>query len=57
MNAIWWAIEFSDGTSGFMKMSEGVCIGVYRADGTKVQPEEKVEYTCIATNVAAPSWA
>jgi hypothetical protein len=40
-----------------MKMSNGACLGVFRADGTPIQPDEKVEYTCTSMDVAAPSWA
>lgn len=57
MDATWWAIIFADGTSGYMQVLGGSCAGVYRADGTLVQPEEKVEYTCIDMNALAPSWA
>jgi hypothetical protein len=56
MNTQWWAIVFSDDSTGYMQMDNGYCIGVYRADGKLVEPEEKVEYTCVATNVEAPSW-
>lgn len=53
----WWAIVFSDGQTGYMKMEEGECLGAYYADGTLLSPEEKVEYTCVDMNAAAPSWA
>lgn len=54
---IWFEITFSDNSSGYQKMDSGNCIGVYRADGTVVLPEEKVEYTCVDENAAAPDWA
>lgn len=57
MEIIWWGIVFSDGSTGYMKMNAGYCMGVFRADGTVVRPEEKVEYTCVNMDVAAPSWA
>jgi len=57
MDIVWWAIEFIEGASGYMKMSNGTCLGVFRADGTPVQPDEKVEYTCTSMDTAAPSWA
>jgi hypothetical protein len=53
----WFAITFSDNSTGYQKMEDGLCIGVYRADGTTVSPEEKVEYTCTNDNAAAPTWA
>lgn len=52
----WFAITFSDGSTGYQKMEDENCIGVYRADGTVVLPEEKVEYTCTDSNAPAPSW-
>ena len=54
---MWRAIIFSDETTGYMKIELGNCLGVYRADGTVVLPEEKVEYTCVDENAAAPDWA
>ena len=55
---MWWAIQFSDNSAGYMKMSaENACDGVYRADGTLISPEEHIEYTCIDMNAVAPSWA
>jgi len=53
---MWWAIVFSDNSTGYMKMDFGNCLGVYRANGTAVSPEEKVEYTCVDENAAAPDW-
>jgi hypothetical protein len=56
----WWSIQFTAGHSGagYMKMQNGMCIGVYLEDGTEVLPEEQVEYTCVQTDdVAPPSWA
>lgn len=54
----WWAIIFADGqTTGYMKMQDGSCLGVYYADGTAIGPEDKVEYTCVDMNAAAPAWA
>lgn len=57
MDIIWWEIVFSDGTTGYLKMCDRSCQGVFRADGTVVGPDEKVEYTCVSMNAAAPSWA
>lgn len=54
---MWWAIVFSDNSTGYQKMDSGNCIGVYRADGTLISPEEAVEYTCVDENAAAPDWA
>lgn len=54
---MWWAIEFNDGSAGYIQMSEVLhCLGVYRADGTQVSNEEHVEYTCVDMNAAAPTW-
>jgi hypothetical protein len=52
----WFEITFSDNSTGYQKMEDGYCIGVYRADGTVVSPEEAVEYTCTNDNATAPSW-
>jgi hypothetical protein len=52
----WFEITFSDNSTGYQKMEDGYCIGVYRADGTPVSPEEAVEYTCVNDNAAQPSW-
>lgn len=54
---MWWAIVFSDNSTGFQKMDSGNCIGVYRSDGTLISPEEAVEYTCVNDNAIAPDWA
>ena len=55
---MWWAITFKDNSAGYMKMSEEFeCQGVYRADGTLISPEDKIEYTCTDMNASAPSWA
>lgn len=54
---MWWSIEFNDSSTGYMKMQEGNCIGVYRDDGTLISPEEHIEYTCTDMNAAKPSWA
>ena len=54
----WWGIEFSSGFTGtgYMKMQDGVCLGVYLEDGTLV--ETPVEYTCVQMDgVTPPSWA
>ena len=54
----WWGIEFfgSHTGTGYMKMQDGNCLGVYFGDGTPVA--EPVEYTCVQTDgVAPPSWA
>lgn len=53
----WFEIVFSDNLTGYQKMEDMVCIGVYRADGTLVSPEEAVEYTCTNDNATAPAWA
>lgn len=53
----WFEITFSDNSTGYQKMEDGLCIGVYRADGTMLSPEEAVEYTCTNDNATAPSWA
>lgn len=53
----WFEITFSDESTGYQKMEDGYCIGVYFADGTAVSPEEHVEYTCTNDNATAPSWA
>jgi len=54
---MWWAIEFNDNSAGYMKMQDGNCEGVYRADGTLISSEEHIEYTCVDMNAEAPSWA
>lgn len=53
----WFAIQFADGSTGYQKMENGWCIGVFCADGTAVSPEEHVEYTCTNDNATAPAWA
>jgi len=53
----WFAIQFTDNSTGYQKMEDGNCIGVYRADGTAISVEEAVEYTCTDMNATAPSWA
>jgi len=53
----WFAIQFSDNTTGYQKMEDGNCLGVYRADGTLIHAEEHIEYTCTDMNATAPSWA
>jgi hypothetical protein len=53
----WFEITFSDNSTGYQKMEDGYCLGVYRADGTVVSPEEHVEYTCTNDNATAPAWA
>jgi hypothetical protein len=53
----WFAIVFTDDSTGYQKMDSGGCVGVYRADGTLISPEEKVEYTCVNNNATAPDWA
>jgi hypothetical protein len=52
----WFAIQFADNSTGYQKMQDGNCVGVYRADGTVVSAEEVVEYTCVNDNAAQPSW-
>ena len=53
----WFEVTFSDNSTGYQKMEDGNCVGVYRADGTAVSPEETVEYTCVNDNAPAPTWA
>jgi hypothetical protein len=52
----WFAIQFADNSTGYQKMEDGYTIGVYRADGTVISPEEAVEYTCTNDNATAPTW-
>lgn len=52
----WFAIQFADGSTGFMHLIDGWCQSVYRADGTAVDVEEKVEYTCTDMNATQPEW-
>ena len=52
----WFAIQFIDGSTGSIRLIDGNCQGVYRADGTVVSPEEAVEYTCTNDNAAQPEW-
>lgn len=52
----WFAIQFSDGSTGFMHLIDGWCQSVYRADGAAVDVEEKVEYTCTDMNATQPEW-
>jgi hypothetical protein len=52
----WFEITFSDNSTGYQQLEDGCCVGVYRADGTNVSPEETVEYTCTNSNAAAPAW-
>lgn len=52
----WFAIQFVDGSTGFMHLIDGNCQSVYRADGTVVSAEEKVEYTCTSMDAAQPEW-
>lgn len=54
---MWWSIEFTDGSFGYQKMEEGTCVGVFKSDGTVIEPNEIVEYTTVDTNASAPSWA
>ena len=53
----WFAIVFTDNSTGYQKMVDGNTIGVYRADGSLISPEEAVEYTCVDENATAPDWA
>ena len=53
---MWFAIQFVDGSTGFMHLIDGNCQNVYRADGTVVSAEEKVEYTCTSMDAAQPEW-
>ena len=52
----WFEIQFADGATGSMRLIDGWCQGVYRADGTPVAADEHVEYTCTNDNASAPSW-
>jgi hypothetical protein len=52
----WFAIQFADGSTGFIRLIDGWSQGVYRADGTVVSPEEHIEYTCVNDNANQPSW-
>ena len=52
----WFEITFSDNSTGFMRLVDGSCQNVYRADGSVVSPEEIVEYTCVNDNATVPSW-
>lgn len=53
----WFELRFNDESQGFAHLdSRGNYIGVFRADGTVVSPEEAVEYTCINDNAPAPTW-
>ena len=53
----WWSIEFAnpEGKTGYQKMEDGSCLGVYFDDGTEVTGN--VEYTTVDTNAVAPSLA
>lgn len=55
----WWSIVFTvpEGQTGYQKMQDGSCLGVYFEDGTLVSPEQHIEYTTVDTNASAPSWA
>jgi hypothetical protein len=52
----WFEITFTDNSTGYQKMEDGNTIGVYRADGTVISPEEAIEYTCTNDNATAPTW-
>lgn len=54
----WWSIEFLAGETGtgYLKMMDGVCQGVYTETGTLIPPEQHIEYITTATDVPAPSW-
>ncbi len=52
----WFEITFTDNSTGYQKMEDGNCIGVYRADGTAISAEEAIEYTCTNDNATAPTW-
>lgn len=53
----WFEITFSDNSMGYQKMEDGWSVGVFRADGTAISPEEAIEYTCTNDNATAPAWA
>lgn len=52
----WFEIKFTDDSVGYIYLEDNSPVGVYRADGTPITPEEHVEYTCINDNASAPSW-
>jgi hypothetical protein len=52
----WFEITFTDNSTGYQKMEDGYTIGVYRANGTAISPEEAIEYTCTNDNATAPAW-
>lgn len=53
----WWLVEFTlpEGKTGYQKMQNGECLGVYFTNGTVA--EGNIEYTTIDTNAPAPDWA
>ena len=53
----WFEITFLDGRTGYQKMQDGYCIGVYYSDGTLAGVNENIEYTCTNDNATAPAWA
>ena len=53
----WFEITFKDNSTGYQKMQDGYCIGVYYADGTEAGLTENIEYTCTNDNATAPAWA
>lgn len=53
----WFEITFKDNSTGYQKMQDGYCIGVYHADGTEAGLTENIEYTCTNDNATAPAWA
>jgi hypothetical protein len=52
----WFEITFTDNSTGYQKMEDGYCTGVYRANGSAVSSDEHVEYTCTNDNATAPAW-
>jgi len=53
----WFEITFKDNSTGYQKMQDGYCIGVYCADGTIAGLTKNLEYTCTNDNATAPAWA
>lgn len=53
----WFALEFADGSAGYAHLdAEGNYLGVFEADGTVVDVDAGVEYTCVNDNAAVPTW-
>jgi hypothetical protein len=52
----WFAITFNNGSTGFMRLEDGVCQTVYRSNGVPISSEDHIEYTCTNMNASQPSW-